>query len=29
MEYFCDESPLYELYEEISKDEAEKLIADN
>ena len=29
MEYFCDESPLYGLYEEISKDEAEKLIADN
>lgn len=27
MEYLCDESPLYELYEEISKEEAEKLIA--
>lgn len=24
--YFCDESPYYDLYKEITKEEAEKLI---
>ena len=26
MEYFCDESPLYDCYEEISEEEAMKII---
>ena len=26
IEYFCDESPLYEMYEEISEKEAMKII---
>lgn len=26
LEYYCDESPLYEMYEEISKEKAMELI---
>ncbi len=29
IEYFCDESPYYEMYEEISETEAMKIINNN